>query len=445
MNTSTRLRDAVVRVHGSQDPRVVPPTSPPNATILGLVPPRADTETNTTILGVVSGNEIDVAVRRVRAQASRSRQVEPAANAPSGRWKAFDAIGLSAKPASSKAAKLVVSTYRMIGFAILTLIVVVLLGYIATTTFYFFSRSWISPVAVSASDERVVALKSELAAQLNKRQTIVDELDQAERAIAAEQSFQLEFARAIQHDLDGRNAALGRVRTLARTAAVARAEIRKTNTAYASSSKRRLADELAAGLIDRHDMLAGNLQLAQISSSNLSIAERQAEFEGRAAELASETKALDAILGDKVTSAALSYDVLKIKHDYETSKLELAKEVQSRNSLKASLVRQDQIVDAVKQSAYLRAIADHATVAFVPYANLDGVKHGVALYACRVGMVVCHQVGTVVEVLPGEVTFKHPRRDKMVRGQMVELKLAEGEDSAAEDDVLFVGARPLFL
>jgi hypothetical protein len=58
-------------------------------------------------------------------------------------------------------------------------------------------------------------------------------------------------------------------------------------------------------------------------------------------------------------------------------------------------------------------------------------------------MVICHKVGTVLEVLPGEVQFKHPHKDKMLRGQMVELKL--DDNSAAEDDVLFVGGRPLLI
>jgi hypothetical protein len=38
---------------------------------------------------------------------------------------------------------------------------------------------------------------------------------------------------------------------------------------------------------------------------------------------------------------------------------------------------------------------------------------------------------------------KHPNRDKMLRGQMVELKLDQA--ITATDDVLFVGGRPLFL
>jgi len=41
------------------------------------------------------------------------------------------------------------------------------------------------------------------------------------------------------------------------------------------------------------------------------------------------------------------------------------------------------------------------------------------------------------------VLFKHPNRDKQLRGQMLELKLEDGAD--ATDDVLFVGGRPLLI
>jgi len=65
--------------------------------------------------------------------------------------------------------------------------------------------------------------------------------------------------------------------------------------------------------------------------------------------------------------------------------------------------------------------------ALEPYENLDGVTNGTALYGCRLAMVGCHQVGTVIEVLPGEVTFKHPHRDSDVRGQMVELRMTDAD------------------
>jgi hypothetical protein len=58
-------------------------------------------------------------------------------------------------------------------------------------------------------------------------------------------------------------------------------------------------------------------------------------------------------------------------------------------------------------------------------------------------MIFCKKVGTVLDILPGEVQFKHPNKDKQLRGQMVELKLDSAE--SATDDVLFVGGRPMLL
>jgi hypothetical protein len=379
---------------------------------------------------------------------SVSAQVLVQPRTPTNDWATYDRLGLGAPPpVKQQAASMIVSAYRMLGFGILTIIVVVLIGYIATQAFFTLSSSWIVPIAVSPTDEKVVAVQAQLVEQQNTRDRIADELKQAERAIAVQQRFQLEFAKAIKSDLEGRKLALGRIRALADAASTTRRSIRNQNSAYAASSRRKMAEEYAAGLIDRSSMLSGSYQLAQISSSNLSLAERQAEFETRAAELEAQTRSLDAILNDAESKSdvALSYEVLRIKQEYEASKLDLAKSVEARDTLKASVERQDKIVRALKSSAYLRAVNDGATVAFVPYSNLSTIAKGKPLYACKLGMVFCRSVGEVLDVLPGEVQFKHPHRDKMLRGQMVELKLDAQDGEAAADDVLFVGGKPLLL
>ncbi|HEU0036259.1 MAG TPA: hypothetical protein VFQ53_36855 [Kofleriaceae bacterium] len=361
------------------------------------------------------------------------------------KWSVYESIGLGRPklPNAQQAAKLVVNAYRLLGFTILTLIVIVLVGYIAQTVFFYFSDSWVEPIAISASDEKVVSLEAQLAEQQNTRDRIADELTQTERTIEAQQAFQLQFAKAIKSDLDGRKAALSRIRALASSAASTRRAIKNENSAYASASRRKMAEEYKAGLIDRAAMLSGKYQIAQISSSNLSLAERQAEFETRAAELEAQTRSLDAILANTAaTDTTLSYEVLRIKQEYEASRLDLAKSIEARDTLRANLERQDRIVKSLQQTSYLRAVHDHASVAFVPYGNLSNVKPGNALYACRAGMIICRKVGEILEVLPGEVQFKHPHRDKVLRGQMVEIKLDANDSDAAADDVLFAGGKP---
>ncbi|MFT3698776.1 MAG: hypothetical protein QM831_36860 [Kofleriaceae bacterium] len=358
------------------------------------------------------------------------------------RWAAFEKLGLVAEKVDpATLSKHVVTAYRLLGFAILTIIVVVLIGYITTTAFFYWSNSWIVPTALAPTDEKIVSLQAQLAERQNQRDQTAMSLDQAERAIVVQQSFQDEFGKAIKSDLEGRKAALARMHELAGAAASTRVSIKKSNNAYATESQRRMNEEWRAGLIDRNTMLNGKFQLAQITSSNLTLTERQAEYETRAADLEAQTRSLESLLAGKATAGTLSYDVLKIKQEYNASRLETQRAIEQRDMLKLALEREDKLVASLKQASFLRAMADDAQVAFVPYGNLKTIEKGARLYACRLGMIFCHRVGTVLEVLPGEVQFKHPNRDKQLRGQMVELKLEDG--AAATDDVLFVGGRPL--
>lgn len=360
------------------------------------------------------------------------------------KWAVFESLGLGApKIDHKKLSGHLVTAYRALGFIILSIIVIVLIGYLVTTAFFYMSDSWIVPMAISPTDEKVVSLQAQLSERQTNRDRTAADLEQAERAIAVQQEFQAEFAKAIKSDLEGRKAALARMYELANVAASTRAQIKRSNSAYASASQKRMAQEWRAGLIDRNAMLNGKFQLAQITSSNLNLAERQAEYETRAADLDSQTRSLEALLEGRTEQGSVSYDVLKIKQEFEASRLETQRAVANRDMLKAALEREDKLLESLKKASYLKALADGAHVAFVPYANLDNVKKGEPVYGCALTMVFCKKVGTVLEVLPGEVVSKHPNRDKMLRGQMVELKLSSG--SSATDDVLFVGGRPLFI
>ena len=358
----------------------------------------------------------------------------------------FERIGLGApapSPTTQTAQKYVVSTYRLLGFVILTVIVLVLVSYIVTSIFYMMSDSWVQPMVVSPTDEKVLTLKSQLAEQSNLRDKVALELQHTERYIADQQEFQAEFIKAVQADLAERKTTLKRLRRLADGYAGARTQVTRSNRAFAKQSKKQLRQEYAAGLIDRNAMLQGSFQLAQITNSNMSLAERQTEFETRAREIDAEAHALEAILSEQQADGVLSYEILKVKQEYDSSRLETKKALEAREALKASLARYDAIIGSIQESPFLRAADHSANVAFVPYANLDDVEPGAPVYACALEFFACSEVGKVIEVLPGEVAGKHPMRDKSLRGQMVELEL-DDHDAVAKN-VLFVGSKPLFL
>jgi hypothetical protein len=367
--------------------------------------------------------------------------------APVNRWAAFEALGLK-KPVGGKkqtAQQWMVSLYRGLGFLILTIIVLVLVSYLATTAFYYWNDTWIEPMVVSATDEKVLSLEAQVAAQENERDRIQAELTAAERELAVEQDFQSQFAAAIRDDLAGRKSELGRVRNMEYAYGSARAKVQASNQAYAAASAKTMQQEYKAGLIDRDEMLSGKFQVAQITTSNLGLAEREAEYGTRAAQLDQNAKALEGLLADKQGQGTLSYEVLKIKDDFEKSRLATARAQAQRDALKAALGRENGILAVLHAAPELRAMADKADVAFIPYGNMSHVAKGTKLYACSMEMFWCHEVGTVKEVLPGEVQYKHPHREKMLRGQLVELDLAADQMDSAREDVLFVGSKPLWL
>jgi hypothetical protein len=133
--------------------------------------------------------------------------------------------------------------------------------------------------------------------------------------------------------------------------------------------------------------------------------------------------------------------VLRVLQELKRSQLELAKAVDTRALLENSLERYEEIVQSMAASPLLLAAQRRSTVAFVPYDNVSGLRAGTPLYGCAAGLVWCRRVGEVVGVLAGEVTFKHPTQNTMLRGQSVQVKLADAR--AAEHKVLFAGGRPL--
>lgn len=256
---------------------------------------------------------IEVMVQRADSQPLV--EVEPSVE----HWTDWSQLIPTQSPRGNRADQVLAKSYRVLGFAALAAVVLVLGAYIATTAFYFFSTSWIAPAVIAQNDDKVIALKAELATQQSHRARLAAELGDLDKTIAA----------------------------------------------------------------------------------------------------------------------------LGAKRDDAAAKQELSKATTARKSAQSALERQDEIVKGIEQSAYLRATSEKQATALVPYENLKGVKAGTKVFGCAYQMMWCRQVGTVLEVLPGEITFKHPKRDATMRGQLIQLQMVVPE--AAQSSVLFLDGAPFLL
>ncbi|MCU1278232.1 MAG: hypothetical protein JWM53_1778, partial [bacterium] len=258
--------------------------------------------------------------------------------------------------------KVVVSTYKLVGFAVLTLIALALVSYLGANVFYWFSTSWIEPTVIAPTDDRVLALSTQLLQQSSSRDKVAAELADAERLMVMHQEFLDGARKALQDELADRKGELSRLLALDKSFASTRADIASNGRTYSNMSKQRLAAEYGAHFIDKQTAVAGALQLSQIAQGNLSLAEKEVELYKRRAELSRETEALGAIVGQK-TASRHSIEVLKILQDVKRAEVELAKARDNRVVLQRSLERYDKMVKTLSESAFLRAVDGKDSIA----------------------------------------------------------------------------------
>jgi len=351
----------------------------------------------------------------------------------------------------------IVSAYKVMGFLILAIILGGLLAYLGTHGFFLLNRSWVAPTIISPSDERILTLNAQIAAQAAAREKLLAErlelrarLDDALRVVAAEEAFQEGFAAALKGDRSFRARELGKLLALRRQQEETRTNFDQISKPFASMVLGR-ADALAGvNLIDREALLTTHHQVAQLGHSSFLLAEKEVELETKIAALRRDIAAIDALEDGAGGKMGASVDVLKLQQTRTESELDLARARELANALEenlrtidVSIARYDALLAAIRSSPYLKAMEGNLTVAFVPYDNIAKVKPGVSLHACKLGLIWCSNVGSVARILDGEVTRKHPIRNVLLRGAMVEIEL---EDPVwAQKDLLHLGRAPFFL
>lgn len=359
--------------------------------------------------------------------------------------------------------RLVVSAYKLFGFAVLSVLLVGMVSFIGTNAFFFLNHTWVQPTIVSPSDDRVLALSGQLSQAFSSRDRLQADrgeltarLAAAERSVAAHEAFREEFRQVIAAEAASRREELRRLESLRAGFHGAKAQIVGAGTRYSEVSRERLEQLRAAKLVDTESYLGTAHQLMQIAQAGLSLDETDAQLEGRAIALRRDVRALDAMShaigegGVPRASDQLSYDVFRMKEEFARAGVELARARAEREAIatsleanEAALARFDHSLKGFEQSPLLQAVDARLTLAFVPYENLGAAREGAPLQACALAFVWCHRVGRIVEVVQGEVFGHHPLRNVPARGLMVRVELAE--PASANERLLFAGSPPLFL
>ncbi len=355
---------------------------------------------------------------------------------------------------------LVVSAYKLVGFAALCAILCGLTGYLATNFFFLVSSSWVAPAILSPSDEHVMQLSAQYAQQsslrdklLADRYELVARRADALRTVTARRNFEDQFRRAIEAEFQAKSRQLQTLRGLEAGFRAGKPHILSSNREYSGISRRRLAALAQAHLIENDSLAAGHFQLSQIEHSNLFLAERETLLGNQREALDREVRALRQVLDSHLPEATttpqmLGTDSLRLEEECTRTVLERQKAedlaealARSIEAADASLGRYEQVLRGIHDSPFMRA-ADHSlVVAAVPYENIRNAAPGTPLYLCRLGFVFCRKVGEVGALIDGEIQVKHPLHSRVLRGQMVEIAVQDRD--AVVHSVLFA-RKPLF-
>ncbi len=346
--------------------------------------------------------------------------------------------------------RVVVSLYKGVGFAILGVILLGLGSFIFTNVFYMANRSWVTPLVLSSTDPRVLQLNAQLSSEeaardavASQRLQLQSQLDDARRTQASEERFQAAFQKAMDVEAQDRGAQLAELQGLLDDLGRTRSEVVDTSRDYTAISTDSLKREAEAGLIGKGESARGALELSQIEGQTVAIDAKSADVDARVAEL---RRAVGSLRGSRT---APSYEVLRMRREYEQSVLASQKAADDAEAFQNGIAMLDQTlgwyerqITRLKRAPYVMAADKSVTTAFVPYDNTDAAKVGADVYSCLVGPVLCQKVGRVAEVLDGEVIEKHPLHNREIRGVLARLELTDA--AAVQHPVLHVRRRPLF-
>jgi hypothetical protein len=325
---------------------------------------------------------------------------------------------------------------RVVAMAALAVVMAVVV-WLGRDVYFVMTDSFVAPAILSPDSDIVLANKLKMSELTVERARAAAELEGIELDLAASE-------KAVQRLEDLRASSTTALDWTSNEAA------RKANAAIRDLG--RLADErkVLVGMVDRQRELTAKAE-RDFNAGVISRADHEKE-----------TQALDQlqlalIENDRTALISDSQPAVLASHkkglgpeemvwQEQTVRLELEMlrvEAESRGkaaqkrALEERVGTLDRLAGELRARPIFQAVEKKLDLAFVPYTQMKGVERGASVYSCVWGLFSCKTVGTVAEVVPGEVVLPDPWGNQ-ARGQYAVLTLNDG--TSAKDKTLRVRA-----
>lgn len=298
--------------------------------------------------------------------------------------------------------------------------------------------SFVVPTILSPSSEPVVATRLRLGELRVERVRALAEMD------------------SLDADLNGSEKAVTRLRDLERTtgdafhytSALTSQKTHENNAELAALLQQK---QLLVSMLNTQEQLTGKAQkdveAGLISRSEFS-RQQQALSQTQLALLDNNRATLrgqSALDENNLTQAALTRHAAPktpelvhrqeqmIRVELEIVRIDSEKRAKTaqRDALVERVAQIDEMVQQIEERPLFQAMDKDLELAFVPYTQLSGVAAGAGVYSCVWGLVWCHSVGVVSDLVPGEVVQADPWGSS-TRGEYAVLELVDHDAARAK-------------
>lgn len=352
--------------------------------------------------------------------------------------------------------KKVMLIYNNLGFIIICMILVVVVGYLSTVAFYVLNRSWTIPLILSPYSEKVVASHATMISTQSKQDELTIQKLQTQNRIHMmenEITTNTHYLKVLKSALDAERASKQKMSVQLQKVFDAYDKVlvqsQKAGLGAASTDATHLQRELELGLIDKNSLFQGRMALNHEMLSQVESDLKRIEMRQHLDDISREIRTIAnledrAFLENKETGVSPSLLNWVKEYSAATSENERLLSEQAilqeqLQLLNRNIADYNSVMKSISDSPYFQAFSQNVTISFVPYDNLTAAEEKIPVYACSLLLIWCSKVGTVGKVLEGEVQLDHPFFNKRLRGLMVQLNL---EQKAGKTEILHLGKKP---